>query len=272
MEYWEEKHMRKYRKHSLWLCFLMLANVFAVCGCTWKLFDKLGFDTYDYHSEPVIANHDPDSAIGSSLAAMIDILAGETGLPEFTGMNRAIEKYRDAILSYMLTTEYARYSGNRTLIEQAEEAYPAYQITQLIPAREFEATMYQYFGGSVKITNKDTNRFRYLQKVDAYIATAAFVPVERDVHITEIAETEHTYRVRFTVQWQEDTSREYTALIVKREDGTQYFKELTKYAAETESETTESQKEESPDGLSSFCRASLFLPCFVPDGRRHPRA
>lgn len=272
MEYWEEKHMRKYRKHSLWLCFLMLANVFAVCGCTWKLFDKLGFDTYDYHSEPVIANHDPDSAIGSSLAAMIDILAGETGLPEFTGMNRAIEKYRDAILSYMLTTEYARYSGNRTLIEQAEEAYPAYQITQLIPAREFEATMYQYFGGSVKITNKDTNRFRYLQKVDAYIATAAFVPVERDVHITEIAETEHTYRVRFTVQWQEDTSREYTALIVKREDGTQYFKELTKYAAETESETTESQKEESHDGLSSFCRNFLFLLCFVPDGRRHPRA
>ncbi len=242
--------MRKYRKNSLWLCFLMLANMFAICGCTGKLFDKLGFDTYDYHSEPVIANHAPDSAIGSSLAAMIDILAGETGLPEFTGMNRAIEKYRDAILSYMLTTDYARYSGNRTLIEQAEEEYPAYQITQLIPAREFEATMYQYFGGSVKITNKDTSRFRYLQKVDAYIATAAFVPVERDVHITEIEETENTYRVRFTVQWQEDTSVEYIALIVKREDGTQYFKELTKYNAE--SETTESQKEESRSGLS-FC-------------------
>ena len=53
--------MRKYRKHSLWLCFLMLANVFAICGCTGKLFAKLGFDTYDYHSEPVIANHDPDA-------------------------------------------------------------------------------------------------------------------------------------------------------------------------------------------------------------------
>ena len=264
--------MQKYRKSFLWLCFLLLANVLAACGCTSRLLDKLGFDTYDYHSEPVIDNPAPESETGISLAAMIDILAGETDLPEFTGMMRAIEKYRDAILSYMLTTEYARYSGNRTLIEQAEEAYPAYQITQLIPAREFEATMYQYFGGSVKITNKDTNRFRYLQKVDAYIATAAFVPVERDVHITEIAETEHTYRVRFTVQWQEDTSREYTALIVKREDGTQYFKELTKYAAETESETTESQKEESHDGLSSFCRNFLFLLCFVPDGRRHPRA
>ena len=264
--------MQKYRKSFLWLCFLLLANVLAACGCTSRLLDKLGFDTYDYHSEPVIDNPAPESETGISLAAMIDILAGETDLPEFTGMMRAIEKYRDAILSYMLTTEYARYSGTRTLIEQAEEAYPAYQITQLIPAREFEATMYQYFGGSVKITNKDTNRFRYLQKVDAYIATAAFVPVERDVHITEIAETEHTYRVRFTVQWQEDTSREYTALIVKREDGTQYFKELTKYAAETESETTESQKEESHDGLSSFCRNFLFLLCFVPDGRRHPRA
>lgn len=110
--------------------------------------------------------------------------------------------------------------------------------------------MYQYFGGSVKITNKDTNRFRYLQKVDAYIATAAFVPVERDVHITAIAETEHTYRVRFTVQWQEDTSVEYTALIVKREDGTQYFKELTKYDANADRNTTESSNKESQNGLS----------------------
>lgn len=242
--------MRKYRKHSLWLYFLMLANVFVICGCVGKLFDKLGFDMYDYHGEPVIANHEPDGAVGSSLVGMLDILAGETELPEFTGMNRAIDKYRDAILSYMLTTEYARYSGNRTLIEQAEEAYPAYQITQLIPAREFEATMYQYFGGSVKITHKDTNRFRYLQKVDAYIATAAYVPVERDVHITEIAETEHTYRVRFTVQWQEDASAEYIALIVKREDGTQYFKELIKYTTVSESDTTESQKEESHGALS----------------------
>ena len=126
--------MQKYRKSFLWLCFLLLANVLAACGCTSRLLDKLGFDTYDYHSEPVIDNPAPESETGISLAAMIDILAGETDLPEFTGMMRAIEKYRDAILSYMLTTEYARYSGNRTLIEQAERAYPAYQITQLIPA------------------------------------------------------------------------------------------------------------------------------------------
>ena len=240
--------MQKYRKSFLWLCFLLFANVLAACGCTNRLLDKLGFDTYDYHSEPVIDNPAPESETGISLAAMIDILAGETDLPEFTGMMRAIEKYRDAILSYMLTTEYARYSGNRTLIEQAERAYPAYQITQLIPASEFEATMYQYFGGSVKITHKDTNRFRYLQKVDAYIAAAAYVPVERTVHIAEIAETEHTYRVRFTVQWQEVASVPYTVLIVKREDGTRYFKELTKSVANT----TESAKEESHDGLSFF--------------------
>ena len=225
--------MQKYRKSSLWLCFLMLANVLSICGCTNRLFDRLGFDTYDYHSEPVIDDPAPESEIGVSLAAMIDIIAGETELPEFTGMNRAIEAYRDAILSYMLSSEYARYSGNRTLIEQAEMAYPAYQITQLIPAREFEATMYQYFGGSVKITHKDTSRFRYLQKVDAYIAAAAYVPVERTVQIASIAETEHTYRVRFTVQYREATSAMYNALIVKREDGTRYFKELTKYTAET---------------------------------------
>lgn len=225
--------MQKYRKNALWLCIMMVANVFYVCGCTDSLLDRLGFDTYDYHSESVLATHAPDSEIGKTLTGMLDILAGETDLPEFTGMNRAIDKYRDAILSYMLSTEYARYSGNRSLIEEASRAYPEYQITQLIPAREFEATMYRYFGGSVKITHKDTSRFRYLQKVDAYIAAVAFVPVERTVDILWIEETDHTYRVCFTVQWQEAASPEYDALIVKREDGTLYFKELTRHVQET---------------------------------------
>lgn len=218
--------MQKYRKKSLWLCLLVLANVFCVCGCAENLLYTLGFDTSDYSSEKVTGSHASDSDVGEMLSAMLYILAGDTTMPEFSSMSQAVSEYRDAVLSYMLENEYARYSGNSALIEQATQEYPEYQITQLIPATELETTMYRYFGGSAKIAHRDTGRFRYLSKVNAYVATAAFVPVVREVHISAIEETENTFRVYFSVQWNETMSPAYRAIVMKRKDGTYYFKEL----------------------------------------------
>ena len=97
----------------------------------------------------------------------------------------------------------------------------------MIPADDFEATMYEYFGGSVKIVHRDGTFFKYLKKVEAYISS--IVPDDSGIvpEILSVDETAKTYRVRFRCTAEDGTEKEYFALIIKREDGTHYFKKLT---------------------------------------------
>lgn len=211
---------------------LCLAMVTSGTGCTTvtELVDKLGFDTYDYMSEEVHTTYDTDSDVAATLTNMIRILVPT--LVPFDNMNEAISAYRDTVLTYMLESEYARYSGNMTLIAKATEAYPEYQISEIIPAADFEATMYRYFGGSVKVSHKDGSRFRYLSKVQAYIALSSPISDDSLVRITSIGETDKTWRVTFTVVQGQVESEPYFVLIIKRDDGTLYFKQLQKLSSE----------------------------------------
>ncbi len=218
------------------LCMSMLWTLCS-CNTVTGIIDRLGFDTYDYMSETIHTTHEPDSKLASELAGMIRMLT--PSLTEFDTMLEAIPAYRDAVLSYMLESEYARYSGNMELIEEAAKAYPEYQVTQIIPASDFESTMYRYFGGTVKISHKDGIRFRYLKKVEAYISPSAQVQNTGNVNILTLSETDKTYQVTFTVSQGDTVSPEYFVLIIKREDGTLYFKKLKKVEQpETDTETT----------------------------------
>jgi len=130
----------------------------------------------------------------------------------------------------MLETNYLKYSGNTDLIERAAREYPQYNITQIIPQIEFEATMYRYFGGNVKITHRDGGKFKYLSGIGAYISPIIPSPDILKTEITYIGETEKTYRVKFHVHSDIARSDEYFALIIKRDDGTLYIKKLLKSA------------------------------------------
>jgi len=213
-----------------YLTIMMLVFPMTACNVVTEWMDKLGFDTYDYMQEAVTGTCDTTGETAQMLMEMLEILtASSANLSEFTNMSQAINAYRDSVLTYMLRTEYARYSGNQTLITEAIKEYPEYQITQIIPAREFEATMYRYFGGSVKISHKNGQVFRYLSKVNAYISSVTPVAGECEIILNTIEETEKTYRVYFAVDSGGDVVQEYFALVIKREDGTHYFKQLSKY-------------------------------------------
>lgn len=219
----------KYRMGKQVLTAVLCLAMMTSCSTVTELVDKLGFDTYDYMSEEVHTTYDTDSDVATTLAGMIQILVPT--LSPFDNMNEAISAYRDTVLTYMLESEYARYSGNMTLIAKATEAYPEYQISEIIPAADFEATMYRYFGGSVKISHKDGSRFRYLSKVQAYIALSSPISDDSQVRITSIGETDKTWRVTFTVVQGQVESDPYFVLIIKRDDGTLYFKSLQKLSA-----------------------------------------
>ncbi len=206
----------------------MLALLGMLTSCTWL--DNLGFDTYDYKGETVTITHNGDSETAQGLLPLLDILITDgVTLPVFNSTGDAISLYRDAVLRHMLETEYGRYSGNTALIEKAAKAYPELQITQIIPADDFEATMYEHFGGDVKINHKDGAVFKYLKKVEGYICN--MVPKASGVvaEILSVDETDKTYRIHFRCRLEAELSEEYVALVIKRDDGTLYFKQLNYY-------------------------------------------
>ncbi len=211
-------------KKVRWISGMLLCCVlFSSCG----LMDRLGFDTYDYMSEAVVLTHGTDGTTAEMLKELLEVLVlDSTKLTTFEKMSDAIPAYRDAVLSYMLNREYAKYSGNTALIEKAAKAYPEYHITQIVPEKEFETTMYRCFGGNVMINHKDGSRFKYLSKVGAYISPVNTETGNFHVEINDIGETPKTYRVRFTVVGENIVSDEYFALVIKRDDNTHYIKKL----------------------------------------------
>lgn len=224
---------RNRRRIGKILAVALLLEVGSLTSC--GLLDRLGFDTYDYMSETVTQTHDAgsDTDVLLELENLLQILVTDSPvLTTFDNMGTAIDAYRDAVLEYLLTSDYAKYSGNTTLIERAMKEYPEYQITQVIPETEFEATMYRCFGGDVMISHENGNKFRYLPDVGVYIPMMATMDSGLCADITSLAETEKTYRVRFKVKSEPEEdgtvteSAEYFALVIKREDGTLYVKKL----------------------------------------------
>ncbi len=214
------------KKFSAVGLLLIVAVVFSGCGIR-DFFSTLGFDTHDYEGEEILETHDGESETAAELAEMLKILTIHSPvLTPFNGANEAMESCRDSVLNYMLNESYAKYTGNITLLDQVKDAYPHMQVSAIIPAEDFENTVYTYFGGRQKIKNVGSTLFVYLEKVHAYITVAQ--PQESSVQfeIQKIEETENTYRVYFYCTLHEEVSPAYKALIIKRDDGNSYFRYL----------------------------------------------
>lgn len=210
------------------LLFVLIVQMLALTACGEGLMSRLGFDTHDYKGESVIRTYSAESEIAAELVAMTRALTVVSPiLTPFSGTKEASEVCRDAVLSYMLRESYAQYAGNAVLLEKAAEAYPQMQLTVLIPAGDFEKVIYATFGGRERITNGDGELFTYLEKADAYTTAAPVLHSEIETTVLRLEETERTYRLYFTNTLGEITSPTYCALIIRREDGTMYFSELT---------------------------------------------
>lgn len=205
------------------LSLLLLAAVLLTSCRSGELGKMLGFGAPDYSGEPVTGTVEPDSDAGLEITEMIKMLSVDSvKLPEFTSMKESVNLCRDSLLNYMLYTDFAKYSGDPALLEDAEKAYPDMTISQLIPASDFESMMYRYFGGNVKISHVSGRMFRYLPKASAYVPLATPRGDRFDVILDKVEETENTYRVEFTCS-NGEKSLSYRAVIIKRDDGTMYF-------------------------------------------------
>lgn len=189
----------------------------------------LGFDTHDYEGEEIVKTYSATGSVSAELCEKIKVLTvNDVEIPEFSGASEAVEKCRDAVLNYMLNTNYLKYAGNFDNLEEAEKAYPQRRFSVIIPAREFENIVYKYFGGKEKVQNKSGALFEYLPKIDAYVTAVQPEQSELVFETSEVEETENTFRFTFRCSRDGEESGEYRALFIKREDGNHYFKYVKK--------------------------------------------
>lgn len=215
--------MRRRSCRRVFAALLGLVLATALCACA----------PSGYGRESVKTSLPLDGEVAEELCKMLRMLTVNSPImPEFDSITEAMEKCRDSVLYYMLTENYGKYTGDIEKLDSAAAEYPQMQIANLIPAREFEETVYTSFGGTRKITNESGRLFVYLDKIAAYTSVSILEFEQIDMTLSELSETDNTYRMRFTCSAGEITSPEYTAVFVKRDDGTVYFSQVRKSASD----------------------------------------
>ena len=207
------------------LCSVLLVSCMAGPNALW-IRGLFGFDVNDYFSEAPLRQLQPDGATASLLSNMVGIIVSDSiHLSPFSGTGEAVRLYRDAILNDMLRDDYSRYTGNRQAIEAVSRTDPYLSAATLIAKEDFENVVFRYFGGTT-VSHKSGDAFSYLSRAGYYTSPLQARECVAEVTILELYETEHTFRMQFILTANGENSDVYTAVFVKRDDGSCYWKAL----------------------------------------------
>ncbi|MBE6699218.1 MAG: hypothetical protein E7584_03130 [Ruminococcaceae bacterium] len=224
-------HSKQYtRRLGLTILLLVLSSVLLVScmagpNALW-IRGLLGLDVNDYFAEAPLRQLQPDGTTAALLSNTVTIVISDSiRLTPFSGTGEAVRIYRDAILNDMLRDDYSRYTGNRQAIDNVSRAYPYLSAATLISKDDFENVVFRYFGGT-SVSHKSGEAFSYLSRADYYTSPLQARECIAEVNILELYETEHTYRMQFVLTANGETSDVYTAVFVKRSDGSCYWKAL----------------------------------------------
>ncbi len=218
------------RRIGLTILLLLLSSVLLVScmagpNALW-IRGIFGLDVNDYFSETPLRQLQPDGAAAALLRNMVTIIVSDSiHLSPFSGTGEAVRIYRDAILNDMLRDDYSRYTGNRQAVDAVERAYPYLSAATLIAKNDFENVVFRYFGGT-SVSHKSGDAFSYLSRAGYYTSPMQARECVAEIEILELYETEHTYRMQFILTANGESSDVYTAVFVKRNDGSCYWKAL----------------------------------------------
>ena len=218
------------RRIGLTILLLLLSSVLLVScmagpNALW-IRGIFGLDVNDYFSETPLRQLQPDGAAAALLRNMVTIIVSDSiHLSPFSGTGEAVRIYRDAILNDMLRDNYSRYTGNRQAVDAVERAYPYLSAATLIAKSDFENVVFRYFGGT-SVSHKSGDAFSYLSRAGYYTSPMQARECVAQIEILELYETEHTYRMQFILTANGESSDVYTAVFVKRDDGSCYWKAL----------------------------------------------
>ncbi len=208
----------------LFLTTLLLVSCVAGSNVLWVR-GLLGLDIGDYAAEPTEQALPVNGKTAEMLTEHITfLLDGSVHLTPFAGTDEAVKFYRDKILNAMLRSNYAHYNGNAELLARVGEVDPQLRAFTLIPAVDFENTVFRYFGGTT-VEHQNGKVFSYLSRADLYTTGIQARECGVAIEITSLEETANTYRMHFSLT-DGDTRADYQAIFVKRNDGSAYFKVL----------------------------------------------
>ena len=207
------------------LCSVLLVSCMAGPNALW-IRGIFGLDVNDYFSEAPLRQLQPDGAAAGVLTNIITIIVSDNiHLTPFSGTAEAVRIYRDAILNDMLRDDYSRYTGNRQALDAVSRSYPYLSASTLIAKSDFENVVFRYFGGT-SVSHKAGDVFSYLSRAGYYTSPLQARECVAQVEVLELYETEHTYRMQFILTAGAHSSDVYTAVFVKRDDGSCYWKAL----------------------------------------------
>ncbi len=230
MGYYRRRRRRR-RTGVILVSVLLLACLLVSCvagsNALWVQ-SLFGADVNVYLSEPTLESHSPESALSLELRMALEVLLADSAdIPEFKTAAKACRLYRDNLLATLLRQGYSSYVGNPELSGRVAKSYPYLSASHLIPATDLENAAARYFGAS-SVANGDGDCFTYLEKSQCYTTPGQTKPITVQMEITEIIETERTYRVSFTLTDSDGANVSYTALLVKRAEKAPYIKALSK--------------------------------------------
>ena len=156
------------------LMLLLLTTVFLVSCMAGSnplwIREVLGVDVAHYNSEPTVTELPADGEQAAALCDMVESLCDNSlRLTPFRTASQAVNAYRDELLNDMLRNNYLRYTGSVQMLSATDSVYSPAVISTLIPAEDFEETVYRYFGGT-SVRHRDGEIFRYVGKSKAYTA------------------------------------------------------------------------------------------------------
>ena len=218
------------RKSTLFLLLFLLSALLVSCtagsNAAW-IRSLLGTDVASYRSEEVKATLDPESETAQELCATMEyFLSGSVQLREFRNSIQALRLYRDEILNALMRRNYSSYVGNPTLSAAVSRSYPQITASVLIPQDDFE-TAASYCLGLSSVSNGNGKLFSYLPRAACYIPPSQAKALTVRMSVRSLEETENTYRLFFMLEDAEGQSACYSAMFVKRGEGSAYLKSLT---------------------------------------------
>lgn len=211
----------------LLLLFIAVFMVSCVAGtdALW-IRSVFGTDLQAYGEENCIRFLTVDCYSVDTMCRTLEMLLGNTTkLEPFRNSRQAVSLYRDRILNAMLCENYLKYTGDRTAQATVAATDPTMSVCSLIPGADFEAVIRTRFGGNDTV-NRNGEYFTYLDRAGYY--SIPIEPWQSSVRLSVISceETEHVFRLCFSLTDSEGASDSYIAFFVKRTDGSFYLRGL----------------------------------------------
>ncbi len=189
--------------------FSALVAVF-LCACS---------TSPDYEAQPLKGSV-TDEEVLADILSVCECIGYTDSIVCFDDWDDVADSYSQIMLDYLSAKYYAKYSANKQLFSALAEHYPTLSVNTMIPAEDYENSVYTCFGGYERVKHYSLNRYAYLDKINAYLAIGERYEKNTVCTIISCAETKDTYRA---VVSYEGFDGRYDILLIKRDSGVPYI-------------------------------------------------